>query len=164
MLIAYDAAKRQATLTERGLDFDSAASVFGGLTLDRADTRKEYGEPRYVTFGHLDERLVAIVWTPTVVGRRIFQCERPMTVSKLVSDAILDPEDDAPELTDEWLAGATVHENAVAISRGGRPRKLDPKRPVSLRLSADVLDYFRSTGRGWQTRINETLRDAIGKR
>ncbi len=87
-----------------------------------------------------------------------------MTVNKLVSDSILNPEDDAPELTDEWLAGARAHENGVPMSRGGRPRKVNAKRPVSLRLSADVLDYFRSQGRGWQTRIDETLREAMGKR
>ena len=76
MLITYDAVKREATLVERDLDFDSAVLVFGGLTLDQADTRKEYGEPRFVTFGHLDERLVAIVWTPTVEGRRIISMRK----------------------------------------------------------------------------------------
>ena len=85
-------------------------------------------------------------------------------MNKPASDSILDPEDDAPELTQAWIAGAIVHENGIAVSRGGRPRKADPKQPVSLRLSADVLDYFRSQGRGWQTRIDETLREAMGKR
>ena len=33
-----------------------------------------------------------------------------------------------------------------------------PKVPVSIRLDADVIEYFRSTGRGWQTRVNAVLR------
>jgi uncharacterized protein (DUF4415 family) len=33
-----------------------------------------------------------------------------------------------------------------------------PKRPVALRLDADVLDWFRSSGKGYQTRINAVLR------
>ena len=33
-----------------------------------------------------------------------------------------------------------------------------PKVPVSIRLDADVIEYFRSTGRGWQTRVNAILR------
>jgi len=32
---------------------------------------------------------------------------------------------------------------------------------VTLRLSADVLAAFKSTGRGWQTRIDEVLREAV---
>lgn len=33
-----------------------------------------------------------------------------------------------------------------------------PKVPVSIRLDADVTKYFRSTGKGWQTRVNSILR------
>ena len=32
---------------------------------------------------------------------------------------------------------------------------------VSMRLDSEVLDFFKSDGRGWQTRINETLKAAI---
>jgi uncharacterized protein (DUF4415 family) len=46
--------------------------------------------------------------------------------------------------------------------RGQRgPNKNPPKRPVSIRLSADVLDAFRATGDGWQTRIDNALRQFI---
>ena len=33
-----------------------------------------------------------------------------------------------------------------------------PKNPVSIRLDADVLDFFKATGKGYQTRINAVLR------
>ena len=33
-----------------------------------------------------------------------------------------------------------------------------PKVPVSIRLDADLIEHFRSSGRGWQTRINAILR------
>ena len=42
--------------------------------------------------------------------------------------------------------------------RPGRPKSDAPKRSVHLRLSPDVLDHFRATGPGWQTRIDEALR------
>lgn len=35
------------------------------------------------------------------------------------------------------------------------------KQPVSIRLDSDVLDYFRSSGRGYQTRINSVLRQYV---
>ena len=35
------------------------------------------------------------------------------------------------------------------------------KERVHIRLDADVVEHFRSGGRGWQTRLNETLRQAV---
>ena len=46
----------------------------------------------------------------------------------------------------------------------GRPRKDTPKEKVTLRLDADVVDFFRADGAGWQTRLNSVLRSAIAKR
>lgn len=37
------------------------------------------------------------------------------------------------------------------------------KLPVSIRLSADIVNYFKSQGKGWQTRINGILRDYVNK-
>jgi len=78
---------------------------------------------------------------------------------------------DAPEATDEQLAQARPFVDAFpdlaarmkdGIERRpvGRPRSARAKASVSLRLDADVLEKFRSTGPGWQTRINEVLRKA----
>jgi uncharacterized protein (DUF4415 family) len=48
---------------------------------------------------------------------------------------------------------------AVAEGRVGRPKSSAPKRAVSLRLDADVVEAYRSGGQGWQSRINALLRD-----
>jgi uncharacterized protein len=40
--ITYDPAKRAKTLKDRGLDFDDAAVVFAGVTLEIQDMRKDY--------------------------------------------------------------------------------------------------------------------------
>lgn len=71
MQIAFDEAKRAKTLRERGLDFADAGEVFAGATLDLADQRADYGEPRVITMGMLCERVVVIVWTPRGAVRRI---------------------------------------------------------------------------------------------
>ena len=71
MQIAFDEAKRAKTLRERGLDFADAGEVFAGATLDLADQREDYGEPRVITMGMLRERVVVIVWTPRGAVRRI---------------------------------------------------------------------------------------------
>jgi uncharacterized protein (DUF4415 family) len=43
----------------------------------------------------------------------------------------------------------------------GRPKSERPKIGAYLRLDADVLDFFKAGGPGWQTRINAELRRAI---
>jgi uncharacterized protein (DUF4415 family) len=72
---------------------------------------------------------------------------------------VIQPEeyDDAPEITEEALARADLYEGDKLIRRG-RPPLEAPKQAIKLRLDADVIEHFRETGPGWQTRINETLR------
>lgn len=75
-------------------------------------------------------------------------------------DTWTDP-DDVPELTEEWFEEADRYHGKQLVRRG-RPPKDAPKEPVNLRLDPDVLAYFRATGKGWQSRINEILRKAAG--
>jgi len=69
--ISFDPDKRAETLEHRGLDFADAGLVFAGMTATRPDTRREYGEDRFITAGHLGGRCVVIVWTPRDGARRI---------------------------------------------------------------------------------------------
>lgn len=56
----------------------------------------------------------------------------------------------------------TNRSEAWVLIRRGRPAKAAPKEAVNIRLDPDVLAYFRATGPGWQSRINEALRKAAG--
>ena len=76
MRISYDPAKRDATLAERGLDFDDAADVLAGTTVDALDDRKDYGEPRWQSFGRLHGRLVMVIWTPRGDVRHIISMRK----------------------------------------------------------------------------------------
>jgi len=58
--------------------------------------------------------------------------------------------DALPELTDAMLSRAQVN-------KGGRPVSSNPRQLISLRLPADVIDRWRATGAGWQTRMAERL-------
>lgn len=52
--------------------------------------------------------------------------------------------------------------NAATIRRGrGRPPVAVPRPTLNMRVDADVLAAFKSTGPGWQTRINAVLRQAV---
>ena len=63
MQIEFDTDKRERTLAERGLDFARAAEVFAGRTYTIEDLRNDYAEPRYITVGKLDHRMIIMVWT-----------------------------------------------------------------------------------------------------
>lgn len=48
--------------------------------------------------------------------------------------------------------------------RRGRPRLAHPKRAIKLRLDPEVIEGFQAGGAGWQSRMNEALRRALGLR
>jgi uncharacterized protein (DUF4415 family) len=80
-----------------------------------------------------------------------------------------DPE--SRELDSEWFAhaqtvsavlGAQTLKGLMALKRPrGRPKADTTKVFTAIRLDADLVDAFKSTGKGWQTRINAALRQHI---
>ena len=76
MLIEFDPDKRDKALTERGLDFSRAAEVFEARHFTAEDERAGYSEPRYITVGQLDGRMVVMVWTPRGEARRIISMRK----------------------------------------------------------------------------------------
>ena len=61
-----------------------------------------------------------------------------------------DEYEELPELTDDMLARAKVN-------KGGRPLSPNPRKLISLRLPEDVIERWRATGPGWQTRMADRL-------
>jgi uncharacterized DUF497 family protein len=59
----WDPAKSERNLTERGFDFAFAALIFAGPTLERIDTRQDYGEVRRVALGRADGIPLTVVYT-----------------------------------------------------------------------------------------------------
>lgn len=58
--------------------------------------------------------------------------------------------EELPRLTNDMLARAKVN-------KGGRPVSANPRKLISLRLPAEVLERWRATGPGWQTRMADRL-------
>ena len=64
-------------------------------------------------------------------------------------------QDEAPDLSSpEWVEKFQT----VKASRG-RPRAEARKQAISIRLSQEVVERFRATGDGWQTRMDNALKD-----
>jgi uncharacterized protein (DUF4415 family) len=73
--------------------------------------------------------------------------------AQITAAALTDP-DNLPLTDDELLQFRKVR---------GRPQGSGKKEQVTLRLDTDILEQFKATGNGWQTRINDALRDWIKK-
>lgn len=80
----------------------------------------------------------------------------------------IDPDDDVL-WTEEMFRTAAIYKGDKLIRAAsgtlksiGRPLTANPKKQVTLRLDPDVIEKFRSTGKGWQSRINAELRKALG--
>ncbi|MGB3287886.1 MAG: BrnA antitoxin family protein [Burkholderiaceae bacterium] len=63
----------------------------------------------------------------------------------------------AAALTDTDNPPFSDMELAALRPRRGRPPKARPKIQVSIRYSADVIDFFKSGGEGWQARMDDVL-------
>jgi uncharacterized protein (DUF4415 family)/uncharacterized DUF497 family protein len=175
--------KRQSNIAKHGIDFLLVSQMFDGrMRLDFESPRGK--EQRTLSIAELDGKLIAVVWTwrGDDVVRVIQQGERGVrkkgrivsytaeelaamraggedktdwaaakakTEAELVTDMSSDPAwNGVPE---DWVKQAHV---ATSLMR--RPK--ENKRQVTVRFDADVLDYFRRQGRGWQGRINAVLR------
>jgi uncharacterized protein (DUF4415 family) len=66
---------------------------------------------------------------------------------------------DTCEFTDEEMA-----ELRPLVRAPGRPKSESTKQPVSIRLSPEVVAYFRASGPGWQTRLDAVLREYVASR
>jgi uncharacterized protein (DUF4415 family) len=83
------------------------------------------------------------------------------------------PDEDSPEGTEEWfknakhgldgLAELVGEKNAAPLRKMGRPKSVAPKLNGTLRLSAEVWSGIKKAGRGYNTRVEAVLRDAIAK-
>lgn len=59
-----------------------------------------------------------------------------------------------------------VNTTEQIAARRGRPVgsvKAKPKVPTTIRFDQDVLDALKASGRGWQTRVNEAVRDWLAR-
>ncbi|MBF0182734.1 MAG: BrnA antitoxin family protein [Magnetococcales bacterium] len=81
---------------------------------------------------------------------------------KQVDDHVITPEEyeEIPELPPEFFTEGTLYRNGKPVNRRGR-QKSPTKVPVTIRLDPNVVSFFRSQGKGWQTRMDQALREWI---
>ncbi|MEZ4677286.1 MAG: BrnT family toxin [Caldilineaceae bacterium] len=162
MQVEWDIRKWRENLKKHGVDFQDAALIFDNPVLEAVDARQDYQEIRWRAVGHVDDEYFLVVYTWRGVNRRIISAWR------------LD--DEGRQRYTDILAGRTpvktpsgktkTRSNAPSMSVGEdfwkRARLTLPdsrsKVHTGLRLDADMLEWFKADGKGWQTRMNAILR------
>ena len=99
-----------------------------------------------------------------------FSSKRPLTDAEEAEiQRMIASDPDNPEVTAEQMGefrpfAEVFPELSAAIDRtlGGRPKSDNPKQAISIRLDAEVIERFKASGDGWQSRMNEALRKAVG--
>lgn len=88
--------------------------------------------------------------------------KKPDHISQEDWDAV-----DVPEWTEEMFRRAKPARevfpdiDSFPKPKGRGPQKTPTKQQATIRFDRDVLDHFRSSGRGWQTRMNAALRGVV---
>ncbi|MET0252016.1 MAG: BrnA antitoxin family protein [Novosphingobium sp.] len=159
----WDEATNAANIKKHGLSFATASRIFEGTVVTRPDARHDYGEVRERSFGVIDDiwwslSCIRIGWASGASSRRDRQAvrrgnamtkrydkEASLTELAALPDQEIDFSD-IPEADDDFWKNARVHVPYRA------------KTPLNVRIDSDVVDWFRSLGKGYQTRMNAVLR------
>jgi uncharacterized DUF497 family protein len=173
--IEFDPAKDAANRMKHGLSLAEAAEFDFTAAVITIDDRFDYGEVRFRAFTYAEGRgrclVFAVVDAETIRAISYRRARRRCSAmaSKPKTPAHLEF-DDNPEWTKADFARARAASEVLppelykSLTRSRGPAKQPTKRPVSIRLSARVLDYYRALGAGWQTRLNADLEALIGKK
>ena len=96
-IFSWDRRKSDANLADRGFDFEFASSIFSGPTLEREDTRQDYGERRMVAIGSEDGILIVVVYTDRVLSggrieRRLISARRASKRERVAYETAIEGE------------------------------------------------------------------------
>jgi uncharacterized protein (DUF4415 family) len=174
VMIVWDEPKRQSNLAKHGLDFaDLDEELFlGALVVPARQGRframGRFADGMIAVFAVLGSEGVSVISTRAASKGHSMRKKHLSDAEDAVIQRQIARDPDNPEWTEEDFAEAKPFAEAFpALAEkmrknvGGRPKLAAPKVAVSLRLDRDVVEKFRATGAGWQTRINDVLRRAV---
>jgi len=175
-MFEWDERKRLWTLRERYLDFRDAYQVFDGRPVIYVRAWRNQ-EERFVSTAEINGKLYTVVWTWRGKTSGLFHSgEQAMARKEHIARYT------ARELAANRRASRTDWAKAAAMTKEELKASIaaDPdeagmvidwdnvtvelpmaKADLHMRVDRDVLDFFRKTGRGYQTRINAVLRSYI---
>src|SRR5260364_393337 len=176
MEFEWEPSKAKSNLRKHAIPFDYAIRVFlDENRLEQVDSRTDYRETRWITIGLKNNQEIVVVYTVREETIRIISARRQTAMKEMTTGTVkfkLDP-NNLPELTEEQKAQLnSIKDEDIDYSdipsqigvQWKRPGALIPignKHQVTLRLDADVLNFFKKKGKRYQSRINAVLREYV---
>lgn len=172
-LITWDDHKNEINKKKHGLSFESASLIFEDpLHVTRLERIEGY-EQRYQTIGQVGGLLLILVahtWTELDSGKSISvlsqQDELPRSREASMSKISDDIKKELAALSNKSEGDIdfsdipkTTSDNWKGATRGQFYRPI--KKQLTVRLDADILEWLKSQGKGYQSRLNGILRDAM---
>jgi uncharacterized protein (DUF4415 family) len=101
-----------------------------------------------------------------VISKPLFDQAQVAAAIAAASDAPVDDADNPGTQAADWdhaVVSRSLPElrAKLAARRGRGPQKAPTKVPTTIRFDPDVLAALKATGKGWQTRVNEAMREWI---
>lgn len=186
MLFEWDVLKEKANIKKHSISFEEASYVF--LDEDRIEkydnVHSIYYEDRYKTIGRIgssliitvscvfkDENLIRMISARKATKKRngcimkkTISVEEIKKLSELSEERIKEIKDFKEDFSDPEIPPFTDEE----LKQFERAKDLHPewykprKITITIRLDIDVVEKYKSLGKGYQTRMNSDLRKAIG--
>lgn len=164
MRFTWGEAKRKQNLKAHGIDFVDAVRVFEGPTFTFEDDRFTYSEGAWLPWACSPGfRYRLSIQRPNMKSTssrsakpRGARRKSSSTISKTDWARLRAMSDQDINLTPEHPEAEVEHIVSGIVRRGLEPPP--SKAAVSLRIDRDVLEWFKSQGPGYQTRINAVLR------
>jgi uncharacterized DUF497 family protein len=100
-LFSWDRRKSEASVADRGFDFDFASAIFSGPTLEREDTRHDYGEHRMVAIGIADGIPLVVVYADRStsggqIERRVISARRASKKERIAYETAIEAKEPEP--------------------------------------------------------------------
>ena len=166
MKIEFDEAKDRGNIANHGISLRQSGRT--GSARRQAGQSLDYGEERFRAWGTIEGELLCPGvhdFVAIVSGRSALRRARQGRGRTACRDERrFDP--DNPEWRAQDFAEARPPHEVLppevlaAFRAPGGHQHAPKKEAISIRLDSDVIEKFRSTGRGWQGRINEVLKRA----
>ncbi len=176
MRIEYDKNKSEKNNVERNLSFDQVIDFEWETAILIEDTRKSYPEQRFLASGFLNDRLHVLCFTKISGGIRVIsfrKANRERLTDMKKRKPLTNKKGEVRELTKaDFMAMRPMEEvlppDLVATikkrKRGERGAQKKPtKISLTVRYSPEVVKYFKSTGEGWQVRMDKVLKSYVKK-
>lgn len=166
-MITYDETKRQANIVKHGIDLAALSGFFDGDLRPAKMRAKPMASCAFRVLAGTREKCCSLSGRRAMTnGPILFRHERRKNMSAKRGHVSVN---DAPATKpNDWNNAFVTHSadelRKVVVARRTRgPNRHPTKEQVAVRYSPEVLAYFRATGTGWQTRMDEALREYVSQ-